>query len=552
MTALRWEAPGPGTWNQNRSHTPQARAPITCELYPPTFNRAWAGAFATWGVPMWTNWMVIVNGFSYGQLLPLHRAPEAVDREWTAKEFNRRVVAASHAFDDRIWRAKLERWDGVVKPGLIARHRALGDVDLPALDDGELRAHLDACVAELIESMFTHHDHNLATMIPLGDFLAHAQRWTGRTPPEMLPAFSGYSAVSGFTPPEMQPALEALHADGEAAALLDADAAAGPLLDELRRRIPAVDEYVRSTHYRVIDGFDILAPTAGEHPDIIVGRLRTAMRGGTSDAVERGKEAGARLRDEVPDEHRAAFDDLLAEARLVYRLRDERGVYADVGAFGLMRLALLELGRRLQARGQLHDVTHVLDLELGEVTDLCVGGEHPTADELAARAADRAARNAAGSPRRLGDPPPVTAPSIDSLPPSLLRLAQAMSIVTEGIGGDVGEPRGGRTEIIGIAGAPGVYEGPARLIRSVDELIDIEEGDVAVAVSTGEAFNAVLHLVGAMVTDHGSYTSHAAIVSREAGIPAVVGTFNATARIADGDRVRVDGTTGVVTVLPAR
>jgi pyruvate,water dikinase len=59
----------------------------------------------------------------------------------------------------------------------------------------------------------------------------------------------------------------------------------------------------------------------------------------------------------------------------------------------------------------------------------------------------------------------------------------------------------------------------------------------------------MLHLVGAIVTDHGSFASHAAIVSREMGIPAVVGTVDATRRIGDGTRVRVDGTTGTVTVL---
>jgi rifampicin phosphotransferase len=72
---------------------------------------------------------------------------------------------------------------------------------------------------------------------------------------------------------------------------------------------------------------------------------------------------------------------------------------------------------------------------------------------------------------------------------------------------------------------------------------------VLVAPSTGEAFNSMLHLVGAMVTDHGSFASHAAIVSREMGIPAVVGTVDGSRRIPDGARVRVDGTAGTVTIL---
>jgi phosphoenolpyruvate synthase/pyruvate phosphate dikinase len=70
-----------------------------------------------------------------------------------------------------------------------------------------------------------------------------------------------------------------------------------------------------------------------------------------------------------------------------------------------------------------------------------------------------------------------------------------------------------------------------------------------VAASTGEAFNSVLHLVAGIVTDHGSHACHAAIVAREMGFPAVVGTVNATTRIETGDRIRLDGSKGEVTIL---
>ena len=72
-----------------------------------------------------------------------------------------------------------------------------------------------------------------------------------------------------------------------------------------------------------------------------------------------------------------------------------------------------------------------------------------------------------------------------------------------------------------------------------------------VATATGESFNAFLAIVGAIVTDHGSFASHAAIMGREMGIPTVVGTVNATSRIPRGTRVRVDGGSGTVTVIEA-
>lgn len=87
------------------------------------------------------------------------------------------------------------------------------------------------------------------------------------------------------------------------------------------------------------------------------------------------------------------------------------------------------------------------------------------------------------------------------------------------------------------------------LVSSIDDLFEIQQGDVLVAQTTGEAFNSMIHLVGAIVTDHGSYISHAAIVARECGLPAVVGCINATQRLQQGQRVRVDGGSGEVTVL---
>jgi phosphoenolpyruvate synthase/pyruvate phosphate dikinase len=101
----------------------------------------------------------------------------------------------------------------------------------------------------------------------------------------------------------------------------------------------------------------------------------------------------------------------------------------------------------------------------------------------------------------------------------------------------------------GLAASPGVYEGTARLIAGPTEFDRIVRGDVLVTESTTEAFNILLPLLGAIVTDAGGLLSHAAIVSREYGIPGVVGTREGTGLIPDGARVRVDGNAGEVTVL---
>ncbi|MDQ6837975.1 MAG: PEP-utilizing enzyme, partial [Actinomycetota bacterium] len=114
-------------------------------------------------------------------------------------------------------------------------------------------------------------------------------------------------------------------------------------------------------------------------------------------------------------------------------------------------------------------------------------------------------------------------------------------------GGD--ETASSDSTVRGVAASPGLYEGRARLVHGAAGIGGIRDGDVLVTETTSPAFNIVLPLIGAIVTDRGGMLSHAAIVAREYGIPAVVGTGDATTRIADGTRVRVDGSSGEVVVL---
>jgi pyruvate,water dikinase len=101
----------------------------------------------------------------------------------------------------------------------------------------------------------------------------------------------------------------------------------------------------------------------------------------------------------------------------------------------------------------------------------------------------------------------------------------------------------------GMGASGGTYEGPARLVADPADFGRIVQGDVLVTGSTTEAFNILLPLLGGIVTDSGGLLSHAAIVAREYGVPGVVGTREATERIPDGARVRVDGDAGEVTIL---
>jgi phosphohistidine swiveling domain-containing protein len=107
----------------------------------------------------------------------------------------------------------------------------------------------------------------------------------------------------------------------------------------------------------------------------------------------------------------------------------------------------------------------------------------------------------------------------------------------------------GGAELSGAAASPGIVEGPAHVIRSIDEIGQIRDGEILVCGSTSPAWAAIFSKITATVTDVGGVMSHAAIVCREYGLPAVVGTGRATSSIRTGQTIRVDGSAGTVRVL---
>ena len=355
------------------------------------------------------------------------------------------------------------------------------------------------------------------------------------------------SPVSNVRSDEIAAAVEAIEGDEVAAGLVSGDGPAADRLQALRDRLDAVDAYVRVVQDRTVDGFDIVNPTLREHPELILGKLSAALATDGEASRRRADEFAAELRGRLSDDEAALFDELVDDARAVYRLRDERGLYSDVTAIGIMRRVALEVGRRCAERGSLVDASLAFEADDLELKDMLTGAG-PSGDELAARGALRRELTAQGAPRYLGPPPPEP-PPLDQLPPELGRIMGATGYMIESILGQLDEVAGDEHTVIGIGVNAITAEGTARIVRDLDDLFQIEPGDIIVAPATGESFNSVLHLVGGIVTDHGSHACHAAIVAREMGFPAVVGSINATERIADGARIRLDGSTGEVTIL---
>ena len=537
---LHFEPPGPGSWTLDAVHHPRPVTRYWAEMHPEPFGRGFREFLAYYGMLLDRMEIAYVNGFAYHSLVPV-----------SEEQIPERFARADEVFEKKVWRDQLRLWTEERKPASIAEHRELQSVDPDKLSDTELVEYLGRCRDHHAEMIYQHMRFTGAAMICVGDLLAHVGAWTGLPPERLLGMMRGAAPVSSGESPELKQLMLAVQQDPSARELLESEGDPGKVLDELRSLDTeagrAMAAYLDFAGYRLLDGFDICGRYALEMPDALLRAIRTSLGGRTMAATEVEVESQiADVRRQVPDEHREEFNDLLAEARLMAAIRDERGVYSDIWASGIMRRAAMAAGRRVAERGLVHDPEHFIAAGFDEMVSLVSGNGGPSADELAARYDELMSRSAKEAPMVLGDPPQPP-PDTSGLPPGPGRVMGAMGIVL----GSMFAPSEAPHEedmLRGLAASGGVYEGTARRVSDKAQFNLIQQGDVLVTESTTEAFNILLPLLGAIVTDSGGLLSHAAIVSREYGIPGVVGTRDGTERIPDGATVRVDGDAGEVTI----
>jgi pyruvate,water dikinase len=557
MAELTWDAPGKGAWELETTHASRPWSEFVHGAFVSGFVRGFQHGTARYGLMLSHLEPAFVNGFFYDQPRAFGAPPGAPPPPkpvlWALTRLHPKIRArireGAKAFEEKRWRADLEHWDAIDKPAAIAKHRAIQSVDVSALSDADLANHIVMCRQHFEDNIFLHHKYTIPAVLVTGDFLAGVHEWTGLTGGPVMSLLCGTSKIShGFGANELGAAAAAIRGNEAAAATLAGGGDPGEILAALTAASgvagPAVSAYLEAVRYRCV-GYDVGDPSAGEMPGILVDSLRAAVAG--AGAAPQDTSAEAALREKVPAQHRAEFDERLDEARLVNRLRDERDAYSDGWATGLARRALLEAGRRLAATGRLNDPEHAVDATADEIGALLIGGAGPSADALAARFKFRTTHSTDDAPPTLGGelaPPPD--PTL--LPPAARRGEMAMGIALFNLFG-VSEEENTETVLRGLAVNTGVYEGPARLVSSPEDFGRIKQGDVLVTRMTSPYFNVVLPLLGALVTDRGGQLSHAAIVAREYGIPGIVGTREATAKITDGARVRVDGGTSEVHVL---
>jgi pyruvate,water dikinase len=253
-----------------------------------------------------------------------------------------------------------------------------------------------------------------------------------------------------------------------------------------------------------------------------------------------------RLKDQ---EEKANFRRLLKAAQGVYAFQEDHGFYIDQGSTAALRSAIIACGKRLFRRnliGALEDVCYLTFHELVEIMEAIVYNEKVARYHYAALVPNlvRERREDAKMAKDLDAP--LTFGNVPE------KMTDPIGIKVFGIIDEVLHPKGEREvmeRLEGFPGAPGVVEGPARVVLDYQDFQKVKAGEILVCPYTGTAWTPLFVKVGGVVTDTGGMLTHAAIAAREYNIPAVVGTWNATNSIKDGDIIKIDGNVGIVEII---
>ena len=546
---FRWDPPGPGHWARDRSHMPPGSTPLLQHVSSTSMPRGTRRTFAEFGTPLDSVDVRYVNGQVYTRLRPLiapdrpsARTPPAPLLKLVVRlhpEMRRRARRASATLRDQPWNAVIRDWHGGGKQRIVDANLALQEVDLGALDDQALLAHVLRCIEHCTatwEHHFWLHGHDLG---PIGQYLHEVLPWGVRAA-EALSLLEGASPSTSAPTRELRAIRDRVEASGRTPRDLAQLRAISPEIDAM------VDDYLRHRGAVLFSRYDIDGVTLGERPDLVFASIVNAeVHDSSADVAERI----AAVRARVPEAHRARFDEVLGQARAAMDLRDDNGPTTAEWPLGLVRLAMVELGRRLAASGRLASADLVFELRHDELVPALFTSA-PTSDELAQRAEVRRRQKATDAPLTLG--PPESAPPPDVLPRDLATFVSMVQLVMShmGMDGD-GSADGGRDGLAGIGIGTRTVRARARVAASPDAALDVlEPGDELVVAGTTPAYNLVLSIAGGVVTADGGPMSHAAVIARELGIPAVIGARAALVDIPDGALVELDPVAGTVTVLP--
>lgn len=535
---VEWHDPADAelTWEWDDMHAPQALAPLAAD-YMATLASGINPMWERFGLPLRSPYRTI-NGYAYfaddidlpdselpaiWEQLRQHRRELAptIAAYWTDECLPtvRRIYAQIAAVDvdgtsgtalAQAWRAA---WTGVST--VFSEHMIVVGVAYRALED----------LADAYEAAFPDAAAGEALSLVQGrnDILQQVDTAIAR----LVDHVAGRPALVHWFQTTTHPSLEGLEA-----------------LDEGKELVTAIRGFL-DEHGHLGQPFDdLMLPSWAEAPSIFLGELgqrlasaRVSRQSAVAlsesrrvrlqeEAAQRALTVNERLADRPEDLER--FAAALARAREIGHLSETHNYWMDRMVQARLRTLSTRIGARLVREGVMEQAGDVFFLHVDEVAELI---QRPT--DRRALVADRRAAHS----RNLRLQPPATLgkPPVDSGYRSRFDQKRENAEQVD--------------QLKGIGASAGVVRGPARIVLREDDFAKVSPGDIVVSPSASPSWVSIFPVAGGLVTNTGGALSHAAVVAREFGLPAVVGAAGATTLIPPGCDLEIDGTAGTVRLL---
>ncbi len=536
------DAPPPGDWKRDDHHAVPTPLGLAC-IAP--YMQAMARLMAEVGMPVKSIELHRHRGQLYRRtVMPGSGKPPPSFVMWLALRLmpsaRRGERRARELFSDASLRATLARWQHEHRPALAKEIEALAAPDPEALSDAELLAHIGRCMDLSARCAALHAELGGLHVFGGGRLMLFVVDRLGWPAQRMFELVAGRSsATTALHERVRRLVLE------HSAALPEAPRSWAELARTAPGLAAAMQRLLADEGLRMLD-YDPRNETLGERPDLLLSILRSVIAApAPGDGLATRREAAlAEAKARLDAAGVAELEHLVGLAADCYASRDDNGTWTVSRPVGLVRRYVLELGRRIEPalgrrehavylspeehapalRGQLADVRALVDRRRGE----------------------ESWAHFHRGPAFLGTRP--APPPLGAFPIGLRRMIRIFDLIDQ-----LELPAGSGVDATGALRGLGlghrVVVGTARVIRQAGELDTLRAGEVLVCRLTSPEWSLALGRAAAIVTDEGGALSHPAIIAREYGVSAVLGTEEATRRIATGDRVRVDPITGTVVIL---
>ena len=444
-----------------------------------------------------------------------------------------------------------ELWQNEWLPSIVPGLNEARTLDYASLDDARL---IEAFRKQLDDSAYRWWIHGKLNfvLVPASEFVAfYNEQFHPESPVEAYEVLQGFETLSLHQGRGLWRLSRIVKTDAGLQALFERTET-HQLLKELSSTVaPAFflsqfNAYLDEFGWRSDAIFDIAATPWIEDPSIPLNIIKGYVSLDDTQSPDAELSASIARREYLLDQARtklastasaATFEQLYEAARHNLTVTEDHNYYIDCLGVAVLRLALLETGRRLLSRGQLAVADDVFMLHSAEL-ETALLSRMPVADQVRRRRGEMEAAAAQTPPPFFGTPEP-----IDASDPFLVAMLSGMMGLDRPM-----QPPDDPNVLKGVPASGGVIRGRAKVVRSLADASKLEPGDVMVCEMTTPPWAPLFSTIAGLVADTGGVLSHCAIVAREYRLPAVVGTIYGTRILRDGLLITVDGTRGMVQV----